>query len=60
MVMPTVIWRKLQRKTLGDLRCLKIKRCGTAEECREAVAEVLFLLKKRKLERLKAELGVLE
>jgi len=37
-----------------------MKRCGTAEECREAVAEVLFLLKKRKLERLKAELGVLE
>lgn len=42
-----------------ELALLKMKKCGTVEECREAVAEVLFLLKERKLERLKVELGVL-
>ena len=39
---------------------VRMKKCRTAEECREAVAEVLFLLKERKLERLKEALGVLE
>jgi len=43
-----------------ELALLKMKPCRSAEECREAVAEVLFLLKERKLERLKEELGVLE
>ena len=43
-----------------ELALLKMKKCGTVDECREAVAEVLFLLKERKLERLKVELGVLE
>jgi len=43
-----------------ELALLRMKKCATAEECREAAAEVLFLLKERKLERLKVELGVLE
>jgi hypothetical protein len=37
-----------------------MKGCTTAEECRRAVEEVLALVKERKLEQLREELGVLK
>ncbi|MEN3058280.1 MAG: hypothetical protein ABC579_03270 [Candidatus Methanosuratincola petrocarbonis] len=33
--------------------------CGSKEECREAVEEVLALVEERKFERLKEELGMM-
>ncbi len=36
-----------------------MKKCTTAEECLSEVEEVLALVKERKLERLREELGVL-
>ena len=42
-----------------ELALVKMKRCATAEECRRAVEEVLALVKERKLEQLREELGVL-
>ncbi len=38
---------------------LKMRRCRTAGECRGAVVDILALVKERKLERLREELGVL-
>lgn len=42
-----------------ELVLVRMKRCATAEECRGAVEEVLALVKERKLERLREELGVI-
>ena len=51
-------WRECE--DVLELLLLKIKKCRTAEECRRAAEEVLALVKERKLERLKEELGVME
>ncbi|MBC7120947.1 MAG: hypothetical protein H5T33_05135 [Candidatus Methanosuratus sp.] len=51
-------WRNCE--DVLELALLKMKRCGTAEECRGAAEEVLALVKERKLERLKEELGAME
>ena len=51
-------WRECE--DILELVLLKMKRCGTAEECREAVEGVLALVKEKKFERLREELGVLE
>jgi len=51
-------WRECE--DVLELVLLKMKGARTAEECRQAVEEVLALVKERKLERLREELGVLE
>ncbi|MEM4204645.1 MAG: hypothetical protein QXS54_11300 [Candidatus Methanomethylicaceae archaeon] len=51
-------WRECE--DVLELLLLKMRSCGSAEECREVAQEVLALVKERKLERLKEELGVLE
>lgn len=43
-----------------ELVLLKMRKCRTAEECRRIASEVLALIKEKKFERLKAELGMLE
>gem|GEM_PF-1162541 len=53
----TVGWKECEG--VLELALVKMKRCATAEECRRAVEEVLSLVKERKLEQLREELGVL-
>ncbi len=54
----TVGWHECE--DVLELALLKMKRCSSKEECLSAVEEVLTLVKERKLERLREELGVLE
>ncbi|MEM3389434.1 MAG: hypothetical protein QXQ64_02510 [Candidatus Bathyarchaeia archaeon] len=49
-------WRECE--DVLELLLLKMRSCGSAEECREAAQEVLALVKERKLEKLKEELGI--
>ncbi|MEN3062223.1 MAG: hypothetical protein ABC595_03860 [Candidatus Methanosuratincola petrocarbonis] len=42
-----------------ELLLLRMRGCGSKEECREAVEEVLTLVKERKLERLKEDLWMM-
>ncbi|MGF3499605.1 MAG: hypothetical protein ACQXXL_08335 [Candidatus Methanosuratincola sp.] len=49
-------WRECE--DVLELALLRMRGCATARECREAVEGVLALVKERKLERLKEELGV--
>ena len=51
-------WRECE--DVMELALVKMRGCATAAECRGAVEEVLALVKERKLERLREELGVLE
>ncbi|MEN3026040.1 MAG: hypothetical protein ABC585_08020 [Candidatus Methanosuratincola petrocarbonis] len=51
-------WRECEG--VLELLLLRMRRCSTTGECREAAEEVLALVKERKLERLKEELGVME
>jgi len=51
-------WRECE--DVLELVLLKMKGARTAEECREAVEAVLALVKEKKFERLRKELGVLE
>ncbi len=51
-------WRECE--DVLELALLKMRRCRSAEECRGAVADILALVKERKFERLKEELGVME
>jgi len=51
-------WRECEG--VLELALVKMKGCATAEECRRAVEEVLALVKERKLEQLREELGVLK
>ncbi|MEN3016624.1 MAG: hypothetical protein ABC585_06180 [Candidatus Methanosuratincola petrocarbonis] len=50
-------WRECEG--VLELLLLRMRGCGSKEECREAVEEVLALVKERKLERLKEELGMI-
>ncbi|MEM3390408.1 MAG: hypothetical protein QW491_13540 [Thermoproteota archaeon] len=50
-------WRECE--DMLELLLLKMRGCRSAEECREVAQEVLALVKERKLERLKEELGVM-
>ncbi|MEM3882647.1 MAG: hypothetical protein QXO23_04600 [Candidatus Methanomethyliaceae archaeon] len=49
-------WRECE--DVLELLLLKMRSCGSAEECREVAQEVLALVKERKLESLKEELGL--
>ena len=41
--------------------CLqKMKKCRTADECRSKLLEILALVKEKKFERLRDELGVVD
>jgi len=51
-------WRECE--DVLELVLLKMKGCGTAEECRQEVEEILALVKEKKFEYLREELGVLE
>jgi len=51
-------WRECEG--VLELALVRMKGCATAEECRRAVEEVLALVKERKLEQLREELGVLK
>jgi hypothetical protein len=51
-------WRECEG--VLELALVKMKGCSSAEECRRAVEEVLALVKERKLEQLREELGVLK
>ena len=46
-------------EVLLELALLKMKKCKTANQCRGQVTEILALVKEKKFERLKEELGVL-
>ncbi|MBC7113541.1 MAG: hypothetical protein H5T34_05965 [Candidatus Methanomethyliales bacterium] len=50
-------WRECE--DVLELVLLKIRKCSSKEECQEAVEEVLALVKERKFERLREELGML-
>ena len=50
-------WRECE--DVLELALVRMKGCATAEECKRAVEGVLALVKERKLERLKEELGVI-
>jgi len=54
----TVGWRECEG--VLELALVKMKGCSSAEECRRVVEEVLALVKERKLEQLREELGVLK
>jgi len=49
-------WRECE--DVLELVLVKMRRCRTAEECRKAAEEILALVKERKLERIKEELGM--
>ena len=51
-------WRECE--DILEFVLLKMKKAGTAEECRREVEEVLALVKEKKFERLREALGVLE
>ena len=51
-------WRECEG--VLELALVRMKGCATAEECRQAVEGVLALVKERKLEQLREELGVLK
>jgi len=50
-------WRECE--DVLELSLVRMNKCATAEECRREVEGVLALVKERKLERLREELGVL-
>ena len=50
-------WRECE--DVLELALVRMKGCTTAEECRREVEGVLALVKERKLERLREELGVI-
>jgi len=50
-------WRECEG--VLELLFLRMRGCGSKEECREAVEEVLALVKERKLERLKERFGTM-